>query len=79
MNIVEPTQSKREDEWACARSDPLLLGLLNGMQKVWKDMNFLGQAQEMAKIAIEAHECYTVLTAKCRQQNMLSSLCSTVR
>ena len=27
MNIVEPTQSKRKDQWAGARIDPLLLGL----------------------------------------------------
>ena len=56
MNIVEPTQSKRKDQWAGARIDLLLLELIDEMQQVWKDMDSLGRAQEIAKTAIEAHE-----------------------
>ena len=56
MNSVKPTQSKRRDQCAGACIEPLLLGLIDGMQQVLKDVDFLGQAQEMVKTAIKAHE-----------------------
>ena len=58
-NMIEPARSKRKDQLASERIDPLLVGLIDGMQQAWEEANFLGQAaqaQESVKTAIEAHE-----------------------